>query len=450
LKLVLAQMSMSMDRGSNVKKALEEIDVASSKGGDLIFFPEAQLTPFFPQYPGALLLGMGIHREAFSVPSNSEILSQFQEKAKEHGIYISPNFYVKDTDGHLYDRSYMIDCAGNVQGSSDMVHIYSAPNFYERDYYSPSKDGFRVYDTPFGRIGIVICFDRHLPESVRACALQGAQLVLIPTANLTEEPMDLFLSEIRTEAFHNNIFIAMCNRVGEEDAITFSGQSLVAGPDGEVLAQAGSGEENLLVEIDLGEALRSRMKRNYIQFVTADRNVYHMEGSFRDDRKASIEDVYHAMAKYDEGDPIRIQHFTKVWTYARLIGLGEGLPSGLQTILEVASIVHDIGIHKAEKNFGSSNGKLQEKLGPEEALILLTDLGLDRTLIERVMYLVGHHHTYTDIEGLDYQILVEADFLVNIYEDELSMDAARSAYDKIFITKTGKKMFQSLYPEALQ
>ena len=68
----------------------------------------------------------------------------------------------------------------------------------------------------------------------------------------------------------------------------------------------------------------------------------------------------------------------------------------------------------------------------------------------RVMYLVGHHHTYTDIEGLDYQILVEADFLVNIYEDELSMDAARSAYDKIFITKTGKKMFQSLYPEALQ
>ena len=207
MKLVLAQMSMSMDRGSNVKKALEEIDVASSKGGDLIFFPEAQLTPFFPQYPGALLLGMGIHREAFSVPSNSEILSQFQEKAKEHGIYISPNFYVKDRDGHLYDRSYMIDCAGNVQGASDMVHIYSAPNFYERDYYSPSKDGFRVYDTPFGRIGIVICFDRHLPESVRACALQGAQLVLIPTANLTEEPMDLFLSEIRTEAFHNNVFI---------------------------------------------------------------------------------------------------------------------------------------------------------------------------------------------------------------------------------------------------
>ncbi len=128
-----------------------------------------------------------------------------------------------------------------------------------------------------------------------------------------------------------------------------------------------------------------------------------------------------------------------------MIGIGEGLSVEMQNILEIAAIVHDIGIHKAERSFGSSDGKLQEKLGPGEAIKLLTDLGYPRRIIDRVAYLVGHHHTYTDIDGTDYQILVEADFLVNIYEDELSGEAAKSAYERIFRTETGKRLFRQMY-----
>ena len=121
------------------------------------------------------------------VKEDSDVIEKIRNKAKECSLYCSPNLYVETEEGKLYDRSYFIDQAGNVMGHSDMVNIFSAENFYEKDYYAPSEDGYQVYDTPFGRVGIVICFDRHIGESVRSCALQGAQLVLIPTANLKSE-----------------------------------------------------------------------------------------------------------------------------------------------------------------------------------------------------------------------------------------------------------------------
>ena len=97
-----------------------------------------------------------------------------------------------------------------------MVHVFQAPQFYEVDYYTPSEDGFKVFDMPFGRVGIVICFDRHLPESIRTCSLLGAALVIVPTANCKAEPMELFEWEIRVQAMQNSVFVAMCNRVGLE------------------------------------------------------------------------------------------------------------------------------------------------------------------------------------------------------------------------------------------
>ena len=160
----------------------------------------------------------------------------------------------------------------------------------------------------------------------------------------------------------------------------------------------------------------------------------------------SVTPVLNAMVAYDKGDPKRIQHFLKVHAFARLIGLGEGLDPDTQVILEIAALVHDIGIHKAEAVHGSSSGKYQEELGPAEAESLLTPLGLPRQVIQRVMYLVGHHHTYTNMDGIDYQILVEADFLVNLYEDGLPPEAQRHAYETIFQTESGKKLCRELYP----
>ena len=160
----------------------------------------------------------------------------------------------------------------------------------------------------------------------------------------------------------------------------------------------------------------------------------------------AVEPVLRAMFAYDKGDPMRIHHLLKVHSFARLIGLGEQLDAETQFLLETAAVVHDIGIHKAEEVYGCSRGPYQEELGPAEAEALLTPLGLERTVIDRVMYLVGHHHTYSDMDGMDYQILVEADFLVNIYEDHVTPEAAKYAYTHIFRTETGKQLYRDLYP----
>lgn len=155
--------------------------------------------------------------------------------------------------------------------------------------------------------------------------------------------------------------------------------------------------------------------------------------------------LYHAAASYDAGDPMRIQHFTKVWSYARLIGIGEGLDEKTLFTLESAAIVHDIGIHRAEAVYGSSAGKYQEELGPDVARGILGDLHYSEEIIDRVAFLVGHHHTYSGIDEPDWQILVEADFLVNLYEDRVPHDAAVSAYTNIFKTATGKRMWEEMY-----
>ena len=111
-------------------------------------------------------------------------------------------------------------------------------------------------------------------------------------------------------------------------------------------------------------------------------------------------------------------------------------------ILEAAALTHDIGIHLCEEKYGSSNGKLQEKEGPAIAEKLLKELQFEEKVIERVKYLIAHHHTYDAIDGIDYQILVEADFLVNILEDGLAKEAALQAYQNIFKTESGKNICQ--------
>lgn len=158
-----------------------------------------------------------------------------------------------------------------------------------------------------------------------------------------------------------------------------------------------------------------------------------------------IERLMEEMIKYYSKDPKRIQHFIKVHSFARFIGIKEGLDKDTMFILETAALVHDIGIKESEKQFGNCNGKLQEKMGPPIAKELLKRLGFAKEVIERVEFLVGHHHTYDDIQGMDYQILVEADFLVNYYEDELKKESIFKSYEKIFVTETGKILCKDMY-----
>ena len=155
--------------------------------------------------------------------------------------------------------------------------------------------------------------------------------------------------------------------------------------------------------------------------------------------------VKEKMIEYYTGDARRIHHFLKVHSFAKLIGEMEGIAGKEMEILEVAALVHDIGIKNAELKYGYNNGRLQEQEGPPEARRLLREAGAGEASVERACYLVAHHHTYRNIDGLDYQILVEADFLVNMYEDKADADTIRKAYDNIFATETGKRLCRQLF-----
>lgn len=157
------------------------------------------------------------------------------------------------------------------------------------------------------------------------------------------------------------------------------------------------------------------------------------------------EELYMKMIAYFAGDPKRIQHFMKVQAFSKLIGNREKMEAGAYEILCAAALVHDIGIKKAEEQFGRCDGKLQEKLGPDIAKNMMEQIGYSDEIIDRVCYLIAHHHTYTDIDGLDYQILVEADFLVNLYEDNADIHAVKTAYERIFKTETGKWICREMF-----
>ena len=161
--------------------------------------------------------------------------------------------------------------------------------------------------------------------------------------------------------------------------------------------------------------------------------------------KQQLDDLFMDMIAYYDGDPKRIQHFTKVHSYARLIGIGEELDDASLFILEAAAYTHDIGIRVAEEKYGRCGGKLQEQEGPIIAQKMLSQLGFENYIVERICFLIGHHHTYDNIDGLDYQILVEADFLVNLYEDDAGNRAIDKAYKRIFKTETGKKIFRLMF-----
>ena len=152
-----------------------------------------------------------------------------------------------------------------------------------------------------------------------------------------------------------------------------------------------------------------------------------------------------AMIAYYKGKKHGVSHFLKVHSFARTIGKLEGLDGETQLVLEIAAIVHDIPCPLCREKYGSTDGKLQEQEGPALAEAFLQELGFDEALIKRVSWLVGHHHTYRDVDGLDHQILLEADFLVNAGEQKLDRNQIETAEGEFFRTKTGIALLHSVY-----
>ena len=190
----------------------------------------------------------------------------FAAVAREHGAVIVLNLYERAGD-RAWDASPVIGPGGGILGVTRMVHITEYKGFHEQGYYDPGDRGAPVYETPFGRIGVAICYDRHYPEYMRALALGGAEIVLVPQAGAVGEwPEGLFEAELRVAAFQNGYFAALCNRVGPEPEITFAGESFVCDPAGRMLARAGGGTEEILYcDVDLAEAAASHARRLFLR-----------------------------------------------------------------------------------------------------------------------------------------------------------------------------------------
>lgn len=158
-----------------------------------------------------------------------------------------------------------------------------------------------------------------------------------------------------------------------------------------------------------------------------------------------VSSVINKMILYFDGDVRRINHAMKVHSFAKTIGELEDIGDEKLLVLEVAAVLHDIGIKESERKYNSSAGNYQEIEGPAVAMGILEEFKLDKNFVDRVCYLIGHHHTYTKIDDVDYQILIEADFIINIFEDSIAKEKVEIIKNKYFKTKAGMKFIESMY-----
>ena len=155
------------------------------------------------------------------------------------------------------------------------------------------------------------------------------------------------------------------------------------------------------------------------------------------------------MIAFSDGNIHDIDHFIRVWTYARTIGELENLDRETQFLLEVAAITHDIACPLCRVKYGNTNGKYQEEEGVPMVKEFLSDIGIAEEVIDRVAFLVGHHHTFSGIDGIDYQILIEADYIANATENGYGQESVVNFMQKIMKTEGGKQILKAIYPQHL-
>lgn len=259
MKIALVQQHATRDRDDNIRRGLTALETAAAAGANLVAYAELAFDYFLPQLPATT----GALAGAETIPGPTTDI--FALKAKELGIVLVLNLFEREGND-TYDSSPVIDADGSIAGSTRMVHIIEAPFFHERGYYTPGNLGAGVFDTAVGRIGIAICYDRHFPEYMRALALKGADLVIVPQAGTVDEwPPGVFEAELQVASFQNGYFSALVNRVGAEDLLTFTGESFVVDPTGRVIARAPKLEEHILyAEIDLDLAAECPARRHFL------------------------------------------------------------------------------------------------------------------------------------------------------------------------------------------
>ena len=165
--------------------------------------------------------------------------------------------------------------------------------------------------------------------------------------------------------------------------------------------------------------------------------------------RPSVSNLAREMLLWEAGSPQRSQHLLKVWTFAALIAEGEQLSPDLRHLVESAAVVHDIGIRPSLQKGGTGSGPEQESEGPPAARILLEKHGYPTEETDRICFLVGHHHTLSGVDGIDYRILLEADYLVNAFESCFPPESIKQFGENVFRTPTGRRLLQDMFGVSL-
>jgi N-carbamoylputrescine amidase len=245
VRLALLQMNCSHAREQNLTRAEEMIREAAGKKAEVLLLPEVFHELFF-------ITDLNSRYFEAAEPIPGPITHRMQELARELEVVIVAPIYERVDRSVYYNSAAVIDADGKLLGVYRKNHIPLNTIFYEKLYFKPGNLGYPVFNTRFGKIGILICHDRHYPEGARALALNGAEIVLIPSATPDKSlSRKVWEKELCAHAIFNEYFVAGLNRTGQEGDYLYYGQSVVFDPAGEMLAQAGPDEEVLIVDCDL-------------------------------------------------------------------------------------------------------------------------------------------------------------------------------------------------------
>jgi N-carbamoylputrescine amidase len=253
VKLALVQMRCDGTPSENLARALGHVAEAARAGAQLVVLPELFLGPYFCQRPD------DASAFARAEPIPGPTTAALAEAAREHRIVlVGGSIYEKAADGRYFNTCCVFESDGALAGSYRKTHIPEDILYHEQRYFAPGDTGIRVFDTSVGKLAPLICYDQWYPEAARIATLQGAELLIYPTAigliddsveeNITGDWEQMWRVAQVGHAAVNNVYVAAVNRIGREGAITFWGGSFVAGPAGHVLVKAGQGEELVLAE----------------------------------------------------------------------------------------------------------------------------------------------------------------------------------------------------------
>ncbi len=259
LRLALVQMSCTDDLQRNVAEAERWVREAAAKGAQLVLLPELFEYLYWPQVESETLFSL-----AHEVDGHP-FLGRFQALAAELGVVLPVSFFERAGQAH-FNSLMMFDADGSRLGLYRKSHIPDGPGYEEKYYFNPGDTGFRAWRTAVGKVGVAICWDQWYPEGARAMALQGAELLLYPTAIGSEPPASggfdtkaMWQRAMQGHAVSNAMYVAAANRVGQEGDAIFYGSSFVADPTGEKVAEADRSTEGLVVsDLDLSAAERFR------------------------------------------------------------------------------------------------------------------------------------------------------------------------------------------------